>query len=333
MQSDGLVSIIIVAHDNWPDLELAIQSALNQSYKPLEVIVVDNSSTDATAQLVPKLFERRIRYVKQPNTGEGGGRNAGLRLANGEFIQFLDGDDFLAPDKIEKQIATFNALPNIDVVYGDVRQFQTSAGAATWEDWDTQDYPDMLATLLSPRGNGAGLLPDSVMFRRRALDIVGPWTESFPGREGNVSAYIGSDQDYWLRAAWSGCRFKYCPGSLSFYRRRSNQLMSNSRAAVRGMEPVLVRAREYITQEPYRAIVLQQLGRLLFYLAISEKNSTRTKSLSELKRAREAAPKIITPSAFAIGWLLIVTRIGPYLFRSWLRPVRRAFAKLVGLRP
>ena len=159
MQSDGLVSIVIVAHNNWPDLELAIQSALHQSYTKIEVIVVDNSSRDATEQEVPKIFGNRIRYVRQPNTGEGGGRNAGMRLAAGEFVQFLDGDDCLAPDKVEKQIAVLNVAPEVDVVYGDVRQFQTSAGRANWEDWDTADHPDMLATLLSFTGNGGGSYP------------------------------------------------------------------------------------------------------------------------------------------------------------------------------
>lgn len=332
MQLAGLVSIIIVAHNNWPDLELAIQSALHQSYTPVEVIVVDNSSSDATAQLVPKLFGSRIRYVRQPNTGEGGGRNAGIRLATGEFIQFLDGDDCLAPDKVEKQIATFNAASDVDVVYGDVRQFQTGTGPATWEDWDTQDHKDMLATLLSPQGNGGGLIPDSVIFRRRALELVGPWVENAPCPEGTVHAYGGSDQDYWLRAAWSGCRFRYCPGSLCFYRRQPGQLSSHFRARLRGMESAFIRAREYITQEPYRTAASQRLGHILFYLAVSERESNVRTSLSKLIKAREVSPDFVSLPAFVIGSLLIITRIGPFVSGRWLRPVRRLAAKLSGMK-
>ena len=331
MQPDGLVSVVVVAHNNWPDLELAIQSALNQSYKLLEVIVVDNSSTDATAQLVPKLFGSRIRYVRQPNTGEGGGRNAGIRLANGEFVQFLDGDDCLAPDKVEKQVAAFEALPDVDVVYGDVRQFQTEAGAATWEDWDTQDYPDMLATLLSPQGNGAGLVTHSVIFRRRALELVGPWTENSPVSEGAVTTNM-ADQDFWLRAAWAGCRFRYCPGSLCFQRRRSGQLSSNPRAVVRGMALVLTSAREYITREPYRTAVSQRLGHILYYLAVSENKSNVKTSLANLRKAREVSPSFVTLRAFVIGWLIIVTGIGPYLFGRWLKPVRKLAALFAGVK-
>ena len=191
METVGLVSIVIVAHNDWPDLELAIQSALCQSYPKIEVIVVDNSSRDSTEQQVQGLFGNRITYVRQPNTGEGGGRNMGMRLAAGEFVQFLDGDDFLAPDKVEKQIAVLKAAPEVDIVYGDVRRFQTSAGRANWEDWDTADYPDMLATLLSFDGNGGGLIPDSLIFRRGALELIGPWVENPPSSDGAIHPYVG----------------------------------------------------------------------------------------------------------------------------------------------
>ncbi len=331
MQSDGLVSIVIVAHNNWPDLELAIQSALHQSYPNIEVIVVDNLSRDATEQEVLKLFGDRIRYVRQPNTGEGGGRNTGMRLAAGEFVQFLDGDDFLAPDKIEKQVAFLRAAPDVDVVYGDARQFQSAAGFASWEDWDGQDYPDMLATLLSPDGNGCGLVVHSLIFRRRALELVGPWVENSPGPDGVMTTNM-ADQDYWLRAAWSGCRFRYCPGSLCFQRRRSGQLSSNPRNVVRGMESVFTNARKYITREPYRTAVSRQLGRTLFYLAISEKDSNSTASLARLRKAREVSPDFVTSRAFAFGALLIVTGIGPFVFSRWLGPLKRLGAFVAGMK-
>jgi GT2 family glycosyltransferase len=277
------------------------------------------------------MFGSRITYVRQPNTGDGGGRNTGMRLAVGEFIQFLDGDDFLAPDKVEKQVAALNAAPDVDVVYGDVRQFQTSAGRADWEDWDTQDHPDMLATLLSPQGNGGGLLPHSLLFRRRALEIVGPWVENLPSPDGPVITNL-SDQDYWLRAAWSGCRFRYCPGSLCFYRRRSGQFSSNLRTMVRGTEPILTRARQYITAEPYRTSVSKRLGHVLFYLAVSEREPDLSVSLARLRKAREVSPGLVTFPAFALGAILVVTRLGPSVFSNWLKPIRKLASMLLGMR-
>jgi glycosyltransferase involved in cell wall biosynthesis len=326
---DNLVSVIIVAFNNWPDLELAIQSALHQSYKNIEVIVVDNWSTDETAQLVPKLFADRVTYIRQANTGDGGGRNTGVRVSQGEFVQFLDGDDFLAPDKVEKQIAMLRALPEVDAVYGDVRQFQTSAGAATWVDCDTQGCPDMLATLLSPHGNGAGLVVHSLIFRRRALDLTGAWIENLPVSDGPVLASM-SDQDYWLRAAWSGVRFRYCQGSLCFQRRRSGQLSSNRHAVLAGLEQVFTSAWTYITREPYRTAVSRRLSHLLFYLAVSDKQSSREASLARLRKARTVDIQFLTKRIYAVGWLLIVTGVGPFIFGRWLKPVRSLGALLAG---
>src|SRR5258708_37209981 len=121
----GLVSIVVVAYNNWPDLELAIDSALYQSYPNIEVIVIDNSSTDATSQAVPNRFGARVRYIRQPNRGCAGAYNAGLDLASGEFIQFVDGDDVLAPGKIQRQVDVFRTRPDLDIVYGDIRMVQT----------------------------------------------------------------------------------------------------------------------------------------------------------------------------------------------------------------
>ena len=324
----SLVSIVITAHNNWPDLELAIQSALNQSYRTIEVIVVDNSSTDATAQRVPEVFGESVRYVQQPNTGEGGGRNAGFSLAHGDFVQFLDGDDLLAPDKIEKQVELFTSMPEVDIVYGDVRQFQTAAGQASFVDWDSGDHEDMLATLISPSGNGGDLLPDSVLFRREVLERVGQWLESSPLLIDTGNAYCGADQDYWLRAAWAGCRFKHCPGALCFYRRRFGQLSSDARASARGMELPLTRAQSYVTKEPYRSAIAKRLAHYLLIMALADPKQSINDSFAKLTKARELSPEIVTWPAYAIACVAIRLRIGPFLFGSWMKPIRTIAKKL-----
>src|SRR5579859_2411960 len=109
------VSVVICAWNNWPDLEMTIESALHQSHQPLEVIVVDNSSTDATHQEVPSRFGQRVRYIRQPNKECAGAYNTGFAVARGEYIQFVDGDDVLAPNKIEKEMEVFRANPELDI--------------------------------------------------------------------------------------------------------------------------------------------------------------------------------------------------------------------------
>ena len=79
----GMVSVVICAWNNWPDLEMTIESALHQSYQNIEVIVVDNSSSDATAEEVPSRFGERVRYIRQPNRDTAGAYNAGFEVARG----------------------------------------------------------------------------------------------------------------------------------------------------------------------------------------------------------------------------------------------------------
>ena len=307
-----LVSVIIVAYNNWPDLELSIYSALRQTYHPIEVIVVDNGSSDATGQEVTRRFGHAVRYVRQGNQGDAGGYNAGMRLARGEFIQFLDGDDLLTPDKIEKQVKAFISNPDVDIVYGDVRYFQSGTGRPEWEDCDQRDYQDMLAVLVTPDANG--ISAHSMLYRRRALDRVGAWDEEM---------YV-ADRDYWLRAAWAGCRFCYCPGTLYFYRRRSAQMTENKSAMMRGFEAVWSKALCYITSEPYRSTVSVMLARLRFRIAISKYGMTNREAIAKLKLARASNPEAVPALPYALGWALIVMPGGHLLVRTpWLRAFRR----------
>src|ERR1041385_6427384 len=151
-----LVSIVIVAYNNWPHLELAIESVLCQSYEPLEVIVVDNSSTDSTPNEVPLRFGSRIRYARQPNIGDAGAYNAGVRLATGDYVQFLDGDDVLTPYKIQKQMELFRSDQEIDIVYGDTRAFQDVEGVGVLRDTNTGPEDDLLAVFLESGGDYFG---------------------------------------------------------------------------------------------------------------------------------------------------------------------------------
>ena len=101
---------------------------------------------------------------------------------------------------------------------------------------------------------------------------------------------------------------------------------------VLGMEPVLIKARQYITKEPYRSAVLKRLGSVLFYLAVSEREPDLRVSLSRLRKAREVSPDLVKFPAYAIGAFLIVTRIGPFVFGELLKPIRQFGAKLMGMR-
>jgi len=319
----GLVSIIVCAYNNWPDVEITIVSALQQSFHPLEVIVVDNSSSDATPEEVPKRFGS-VRYVRQANRECAGAYNAGFDVASGEFIQFVDGDDILVPNKIAKQVEIFRTNPELDIVYGDVRMFQTMKGVANWTDAPTQPESDMLSALLVPEKLGAGLSALGALFRRRALETVGPWDETL----------YCEDTDYWLRAAWAGCRFGHCPGSpMGFKRMWSGQKTANVSATTRGLEAVWDKALSYVTRDPYRNLLAERLAELRFYMAVSRSQLSVAEALAKLALARSTAPKKVSALTYAFGYGAIVLPGGSYLVRSrLLHSVRRFLASLFGYR-
>jgi glycosyltransferase involved in cell wall biosynthesis len=101
--NNRLVSIIIPSHNSRKWVCDAIDSSLQQTYSHCEVIVVDARSTDNSKTLLQEKYSDKIRYVYQQNRGLAGARNTGIRHAKGEYLQFLDADDTITTDKIERQ--------------------------------------------------------------------------------------------------------------------------------------------------------------------------------------------------------------------------------------
>lgn len=115
----GLVSVIIPSFNRAYSIASTIESVLAQTYDPVEIIVIDDGSTDDTRAVVEG-FGDRVRYIHQINTGCPGARNTGLRVARGEFIALLDSDDRWYPWKLELQIAFLRAHPDVGMVWTDM---------------------------------------------------------------------------------------------------------------------------------------------------------------------------------------------------------------------
>jgi glycosyltransferase involved in cell wall biosynthesis len=320
---DDLVSIIIVAHNNWPDLELAIESALGQSWPRKEVIVVDNESTDATREEVARRYGDRLRYVRQANARDGGGYNRGIAEALGDFVQLLDGDDFLAPNKIARQMEVFYKRPAADIVYGEARQFQGGAGRPAWSDWETTAQKDMLAALIDPAAEGAGLVIHSALFRRSALEKTGPWDESL----------TGADMDYWIRAAWNGCAFEFSPGAWCFHRRRPGQMSSATRTMLHRTLSTLEKALTYVDREPYRSMIRRRASALRLGMALTDLELDRASALSELEAARTHDPAHVGRLSYLIAQAVIRTPGARRLIKlPMMSAIRRPAAKALGAR-
>ena len=116
--AEPLVSVVIPTYNRAAYLAEAIDSVLNQRYRRLELIVVDDGSTDDTPAVAAR-YAGAIRYVWQPNSERGAARNHGLRLAQGEFIAFLDSDDLWTPDKLDWDLDHFQRRAECGLVYSD----------------------------------------------------------------------------------------------------------------------------------------------------------------------------------------------------------------------
>ncbi len=118
----NLVSVIIPTYNRAHCLARAIASALDQSHQDVEVIVVDDGSTDGTSDFVLQNYgaDQRVRYIHQDNQGVAAARNTALQAARGDFIAFLDSDDVWKPWKLELQLACLRLLPHIGMIWSDM---------------------------------------------------------------------------------------------------------------------------------------------------------------------------------------------------------------------
>jgi glycosyltransferase involved in cell wall biosynthesis len=121
MVTRPLISVMIAAYNAERYVEEAIESVLTQNYRPLELIVVDDGSTDHTAERVRHHSD--VRYLHQANAGNGSARNLAVGAATGDYFAFLDADDRFTPGRLARQLNALSSDSEIDVVYGHVQEF------------------------------------------------------------------------------------------------------------------------------------------------------------------------------------------------------------------
>jgi glycosyltransferase involved in cell wall biosynthesis len=180
-----------------PFLEQAIRSVLDQAGPPLELIVVDDGSTDNSVAVAEGLGPA-VRVLHQKNQGPAAARNRGVRAARGEFIAFLDADDVWLPGSLSRRLQCFGDDPQIGLVYGDFKLWHPARKGP--QAWQSVPWPRE-GPIAKARESGwlyPELLLDSfvctitVMIRRNVFDAVGGFDESLR---------TGEDYDLWLRVA------------------------------------------------------------------------------------------------------------------------------------
>jgi glycosyltransferase involved in cell wall biosynthesis len=212
----GLVSTIIPVFNRPELLVEAVESVFAQRYRPIEVLVVDDGSTDATPHIARKLAAKNseiVRVIGQPNGGPGRARQTGLEASRGEFIQYLDSDDVLLPCKFELQVAALNAAPECGVAYGKTR-FCVIGQRPTDVPWKRTG--EHISTILPAALQSRWWSTSTPLYRRAVLDCVGPWT----------SLRNEEDWEYDCRIGALGIRIVYCDAFVSDKRQHDGDQLS-----------------------------------------------------------------------------------------------------------
>jgi len=210
MIPEDVVTIVVPAHNAEKYLGEAIGSALAQDYRGVEVIVVDDGSTDSTFEVATTLSttDSRVRVLSQPHRGAAAARNAALAAATGSFVCFLDADDALAADGIREGLAFLHKHPDVDIVFSDVAVCDENLDMRYI---DARGIPAVpWQTLFAIRNWFAG---SSALLRRDICDHVGGFDERLLAAE---------DWDFWDRCAQTAT-FAYRPGVVAKIRTHSRQ--------------------------------------------------------------------------------------------------------------
>lgn len=257
-----LVSTIIPVHNRAEMLREAVQSMLDQTYRPIEVVIVDDGSTDDTPQVAEALAAQHpevVRVLRQPNAGPGPARQAGLAASRGEYIQFLDSDDLLLPHKFALQVAGLREHPDAGISYG----LTLLRNEVTGEEVPTHGTEHERVAMLPAIVQGRLWATLTPLYRRAVCAAIGPW----------ASLRVLEDWDYDWRAALLGVKLHYHPEPLAVVRHHGRDHAGlawlGRGEAARDRVLALERMLQYAEQAgaPTQSAEMQQFARNLFLVA------------------------------------------------------------------
>ncbi|WP_091999462.1 glycosyltransferase family 2 protein [Marinobacter pelagius] len=208
-----LVSIVTPTYNRADYIGQAVNSVLAQTYTNFEFLIVDDGSTDNTRELLePVLADARIRYFYQENQGQSVARNCALSEAKGDFVCFLDSDNYWPAEKLKQQVDLFRNHPDYDVVYGDIITIDEKGQEVSRK--NMKRYSGIIAKYMI-RDNCVSM--NTAMARRRCFETLG----AMSGKR-----RVADDYDLWLRFS-ARFRFLYVPEFLAYYRVMDDQISSD----------------------------------------------------------------------------------------------------------
>jgi glycosyltransferase involved in cell wall biosynthesis len=297
------VSVVIPTRNRKTLLPVALRSALAQTFPDVEILVVDDASTDGTAELYRDFPDPRIQWLRH-DVARGGAaaRNTGIVHSRGEYIAFLDDDDAWYPEKLARQMEVMlTSPPNVAAVYTGYVIVDRASGQVRGR-MVPHRRGDLQADLMKSNPIGG---TSSMLLRRSCLDQVGLFDEALPSLQ---------DRDLWIRIA-RRFHFAYVPEPLLTYFLHSPRVWSNVEALLGGLTIMLGK---YGSSPAFRRYCSKR------YLECG----IRLAQAGETARGRAAVVKSITlhPSGLRAYLYLALTLFGPRA----LTMARDTKAKIVG---
>ena len=216
--NSNLISVIVPTYNSARFLDEAVESAVGQTYKNLEVLIIDDGSTDGTEALVKKWQNKStgIHYIKhEKNKGLPAARNTGIRYAKGKYIALLDADDTWLPRKLDVQLHKLEEL-GVDVLFSNWFIWQGEKKQIAFDFKQERVFSKEKGLCAYIRKNYG--VPSTAFIKRSALEKVGLFDESLKSSE---------DYDLWLRFLLKGFKIGLLREPLAYYRLHSTQMSTN----------------------------------------------------------------------------------------------------------
>lgn len=255
----SLVSVVIPVYNGKRFLRQAIDSVLGQTHSQVEVIAIDDGSTDKSAESLAE-YGNRIQLHRQSNCGNVGiVRNEGIKRSRGEFVAFLDQDDWWEPTKLARQVDWFRSDDRIGLVHTAVRFHDDNLACEVGPQNPDSRPQDLNGDCFDRLLMGNGICNSSVAVRRTVLEAVG-------GCDPDIAGNTVQDYDLWLRIARQS-RLEYADERLTNFRLHAGQGHKDRRAMLQAEIHLL---RQWSKQEPdQRWQIRTRLGQLQDELAVA----------------------------------------------------------------
>lgn len=260
------VSVIIPVYGVENFIASTLQSVLEQTYTNLEILIIDDASSDQSIEICRQFTDSRIRIIHQENRGLAGARNTGIRHAQGDYLAFLDGDDLWLPEKIEKHIAHLETSPEVGVSFS--RSAFIDADSKPLGSYQMPKLTEITTPYLfciNPVGNGSAAVVRREVFQEiKFLDNLHGSLEDFYFDEHFRQS---EDIECWIRISiQTNWQTEGIPEALTLYRVNSSGLSANLLKQLDSWEKVMQKIRSYA---PELVIQWQTLARAyqLQYLA------------------------------------------------------------------